>query len=84
MTTRNVIMLHIIGTDIYEFYGSPASLYDRHNAAELHISQRSLNNLFSKQAISKESLIYKNSYCEIRKDGIYVKPSTRGRKKVEK
>ncbi len=83
MAIRNVIMLHILDSDIYEFYGSPASLYDRHDANELHITQRSLNNLFSKQSISGEPLVYRNNYCEIRKDNMYVKPSTRGRKKNE-
>jgi len=26
-------------------------------------------------------LVYRNAYCEIRKGEVYVKPSTRGRKK---
>ena len=68
-------------SDIYEFYGSPASLYDRHNAQELLIAQTSLNNHFSKLAAQGKELIYRNAYCEIRKAEMYVKPTTRGRKK---
>lgn len=81
MAQRNVIMLHILEHNIYEFYGSPASLYDKHSSTELLISQKSLNNFFSKQALSGNPLIYKNDYCEIYKDELYVKPTTRGRKK---
>ena len=44
MAQRNVIMLHILEHNIYEFYGSPASLYDKHSSAELLISQKSLHN----------------------------------------
>lgn len=83
MANRNVIMLHILDTDIYEFYGSPASLYDCHEAKELLIAQTSLNNHFSKQAAAGKPLVYRNTYCEIRKGSIYVKPTTRGRKKTE-
>ena len=81
MANRNIILLHIFETDEYEFYGSPASLYDRHDATELLISQNSLNNHFSKQQLAGNPLIYKNTYCEIRKGCIYVKTTTRGRKK---
>ena len=81
MANRNIILLHILSTDEYEFYGSPASLFDKHAANELLISQNSLNNHFSKQQLAGNPLIYKNSYCEIRKGCIYVKPTTRGRKK---
>ncbi len=83
MANRNIILLHILETDEYEFYGSPASLYDKHTSNELLISQSSLNNHFSKQQLSGNPLLYKNSYCEIRKGMLYVKPSTRGRKKEE-
>lgn len=81
MANRNIILLHILDSDTYEFYGSPASLFDRHEASELLISQNSLNNHFSKLATQGKELIYKNAYCEIRKAEVYVKPSTRGRKK---
>ena len=81
MANRNIIFLHILATDEYEFYGSPASLYDKHTANELLISQNSLNNHFSKQQLAGNPLVYKNTYCEIRKAEMYVKPTTRGRKK---
>ena len=83
MTNRNIIMLHVLDTDIYEFFGSPASLFDKHEAKELLITKTSLNNHFSKLAIAGKPLVYRNSYCEIRKAPIYVKPTTRGRKKTE-
>lgn len=81
MANRNIILLHILATGEYEFYGSPASLYDKHTANELLISQNSLNNHFSKQQLAGNPLVYRNAYCEIRKSSIYVKPTTRGRKK---
>ncbi len=81
MVSRNIIQLHILATDEYEFYGSPASLYDKHTSDELLIAQNSLNNHFSKQQQAGDPLVYRNKYCEIRKACIYVKPSTRGRKK---
>jgi len=81
MANRNIILLHLLESDIYEFYGSPASLYDRHDAHELLIAQTSLNNHFSKLAAQGKELIYRNAYCEIRKAEMYVKPTTRGRKK---
>lgn len=81
MANRNIILLHLLESDIYEFYGSPASLYDRHDSQELLIAQTSLNNHFSKLAAQGKELIYRNAYCEIRKAEIYVKPTTRGRKK---
>lgn len=81
MSTRKIIQLHIIESDVFEFYGSPASLYDKHSSNELLISQKALNNYFSKQTLSNNPLVYRNAYCEIRKGELYVKPSTRGRKK---
>ncbi len=81
MANRNIIQLHILSTDEYEFFGSPASLFDKHTAVELQISQNSLNNHFSKQQLAGNPLIYRNSCCEIRKAELYVKPTTRGRKK---
>ena len=53
----------------------------KHEAKELLIAQTSLNNHFSKMAAQGKDLVYKNAYCEIRKGCIYVKPTTRGRKK---
>ena len=44
------------------------------------ISQAALNNYFSKLGESDEP-IYKNKKCTIRKGTLYVKPTTRGRKK---
>ncbi len=74
-------MLRILATDDFEFFGSPVSLYDKHTANELLISQKALNNYFSKQQLASRPLVYKNSYCEIHKGSLYVKATTRGRKK---
>lgn len=84
MSNRNVLLLRFLETDECEFFGSPASLYDKHSSNELLISQNSLNNYFSKQQLAGNPLIYRNSVCEIRKGEIYVKPTTRGRKKEVK
>lgn len=56
MANRNVILLHLLESDTYEFYGSPASLFDKHEANELLIAQTSLNNHFSKMAAQEKSL----------------------------
>lgn len=79
MINRSIIQLHILATDTYEFFGSPAALYDHHTADELLIAQKSLNNYFSK--CEDDSKVYRNSICEIRKGELYTKSSNRGRKK---
>ncbi len=79
MAVRSIIQLHKIGTDEYEFYGSPAALYDCHSSEELMIAQKSLNNYFSKCADYPK--VYRNAVYEIRKGEIYTKVSNRGRKK---
>lgn len=77
---RTIIHLELNG--VHEYYGSPASMYDKHTAEELGISKASLNNYFSR--ISEDApLVYKNKICIIRKGKMYVKPTTRGRKKQE-
>ena len=43
---RNVISLNWKGG--FEFYGSPASMYDKHTDEELGINIHSLNNVFCK------------------------------------
>ncbi len=78
MAQRSVILL--IKDERYEFYGSPASLFDKYTANDLAISQQGLNNFFSKLPEGSE-MVYKNRICEIRKGSIYVKKTTRGRKK---
>ena len=78
MAYRNIIQLHFLATDEYEFYGSPAALYDIHSSEELLISQKSLNNYFSK--CGDVLKVYRNSVCEIRKGQIHTKESNRGRK----
>ena len=79
MTSRNIIQLHLLQTDEYEFYGSPAALYDRHTSEELLIAQKSLNNYFSRCGDGIK--VYRNAVCEIRKGEIYTKASNRGRKR---
>ena len=79
MANRSIIQLHILASNEYEFFGSPAALYDLHSAEELLIAQKSLNNFFSKCGDNPK--VYRNSVCEIRKGEIYTKESNRGRKK---
>lgn len=83
MEYRSVIHLQWTSTDgeHHEYYGSPASLYDKHSSEELGISLLSLNNYFhlhpdETQKITKTGFI-------IRKGFLYTKPTTRGRKKEE-
>lgn len=78
---RNIIHLEIDGK--HEYFGSPASLFDKHSKEEIGISQASLNNYFSKLDNTAE-VVYKNKKCTIRKGTLYVKPTTRGRKKQDK
>ncbi|WP_291530615.1 hypothetical protein [Bacteroides sp. UBA939] len=75
---RTVIHLQI--GDQHEYFGSPSSMYDRHTAEELGIGQASLNNYFYKLPDGAD-MVYTNSRCTIRKGVLYVKPTTRGRKK---
>lgn len=77
---RTIIHLELNG--VHEYYGSPASMYDKHTAEELGISKASLNNYFSKLSVNAPQ-VYENKMCKIRKGKIYTKPSTRGRKKQE-
>ena len=84
MANRSIIQLHLLASDSFEFFGSPAALFDRYTAEDLLIAQTSLNNHFSKMAAQGKELVYRNAYCEIRKGEVYVKPSTRGRKKDNK
>lgn len=75
---RTVIHLELDGK--HEYFGSPASMYDKYTSEQLGISQASLNNYFYKLPVGAE-LIYTNSKCTIRKGLLYTKPTTRGRKK---
>lgn len=75
-------IIHLELNDVHEYYGSPASMYDKHTAEELGISKASLNNYFSKLSVNAPQ-VYENKMCIIRKGKIYTKPSTRGRKKQE-
>lgn len=78
MESRTIIHLEIDGK--HEYFGSPSSLYDKYSSEELGITKGALNNYFSKLSDDAEQA-YENSYCKIRKGLLYVKPSTRGRKK---
>ena len=79
MANRSIIQLHFFATGDYEFFGSPAALYDIHSSEDLLISQKSLNNYFSKCGDAPK--VYRNAVCEIRKGDLYTKASNRGRKK---
>ena len=75
---RTIIHLEINGQ--HEYFGSPSSLYDKHSSDEIGITKAGLNNYFSEHR-EDEFVCYSNKKCVIRKGKLYVKPSTRGRKK---
>lgn len=77
---RTIIHLELNGR--HEYFGSPASMYNKHTTEELGISKASLNNYFSKLS-DNDPQLYQNGRCTIRKGKLYVKPSTRGRKKQD-
>jgi hypothetical protein len=56
------------------------SIFGKHSQEEIGITQAALNNYFSKLREGDEPK-YKNKKCTIRKGTLYVKPTTRGRKK---
>ena len=74
-------ILHLEMDGQHEYFGSPSSLFDKYTSDELGITQAGLNNYFSKEAKQDNSLTYSNKQCIIRKGKLYVKDSTRGRKK---
>lgn len=76
---RTIIHLEMNGR--HEYFGSPNSLYDMHSSIEIGISKAGLNNYFSQKSKEGKECLYINKKCTIRKGKIYVKPSTRGRKK---
>jgi len=73
-------ILHIEIDGRHEYFGSPSSLFDKYTRDDIGISQQALNNYFSKLNEDEEP-VYKNKRCTIRKGLLYVKPTTRGRKK---
>ena len=75
---RTIVHLEIDGR--HEYFGSPSSLFDKYTREESGIGQAALNNYFSKLDENEEA-VYKNKKCTIRKGALYVKPTTRGRKK---
>lgn len=81
MTEQRTI-IHLEMNGLHEYFGSPSSLYDKHTSDEIGISQAALNNYFSKNNKNESGCVYINKKCTIRKSKIYVKPSTRGRKKT--
>ena len=78
---RSIIHLEMNGN--HEYFGSPASLFDKYTAEDLGITQASLNNFFCKHS-EMNFICYMNKKCIIRKGKLYVKPTTRGRKKEER
>ena len=72
---RTIVHLEIDGR--HEYFGSPASMFDKYTREEIGISQAALNNYFSKLSEEAEA-VYKNKKCTIRKGTLYVKPTTRG------
>ncbi len=80
MAYRKIIQLHILATDEFEFFGSPASMFEVHTPGELLVDQKTLKYYFSRQKAKKLPPIYRNQYFEIRKGIMYVKPTNRGHK----
>lgn len=83
METRGIIHLEYLGADgnpVHEYFGSASSLFDKHSEEELGITRASLNNYFSKSDGNMKTT--KTNYI-IRRGQLYVKPTTRGRKKEE-
>lgn len=81
MESRGIIHLEYTSADgsvVHEYYGSTSSLFDKHKAEEMGISNASLNNYFSKNDATEK--ITKTGYI-IRRGALYTKPTTRGRKK---
>jgi hypothetical protein len=70
---RTVIHLHILKSDIHEYFGSVASVFEYHTAEELGISYASLRNFVI--SIDKP---YSNSKCVIRKGILKQKSGGRG------
>ncbi len=81
MAYRKIIQLHFLEKDEFEFFGSPASMFDVHTPAELLIDQKNLKYFFIRQKSKGLPMIYRNSCCEIRKGTMYVKPTSRGNNK---
>ena len=61
MANRNVILLHLLESDTYEFYGSPASLFDKHEANELLIAQILARWLLREKSLFTEMPIAKSA-----------------------
>lgn len=80
MDYRTVIHLqwHTENGEQHEYYGSPASLFDKHSSDELGISLASLNNYFHLHPDSSFKQT-KNGFI-IRRGILYTKPTSRGRK----
>ena len=64
----------------HEFFGSPASLFDKYTASDLGIGRGALNNLYSRQSNDGVERVYNNDKCVIRKSRLYCKATTRGQK----
>lgn len=64
----------------HEYFGSPASLFDKYAVSDLGISRGALNNLYSKLSKDGKPQEYQNDQCIIRKGRLYCKPTDRGRK----
>lgn len=73
-------ILHLQIGESHEYFGSPSSMFDKYTRDDIGISQQALNNYFSKLSEQVEA-VYKNKKCIIRKGMLYVKATTRGRKK---
>lgn len=64
----------------HEYFGSPASLFDKYAVSDLGIGRGALNNLYSKLSKDGKPQEYQNDQCIIRKGRLYCKPTDRGRK----
>ena len=75
MTQQHYVVL-LIKDDQYEFFGSPSSFYDKYSSKNLGMTRESQSNYFHLLK-EDETPVFRNSICEIRKDEVLVKPSTR-------
>ena len=75
---RNVIYLEN-PEGSFEFFGSPASMYDKYQSEVLGITQKALNNVFYASAKEGKPLIYKTRTGYIIKKGAIQLKETMGR-----
>ena len=79
---ENRTVIHLQIGELHQYFGSVSSLFDKYSSNELGITQGALNNYWISSKCKENMGVYSNKSCIIRKGILYVKPTTRGRKKV--